>query len=125
MAAQAKKSILVVDDEHDTLEIIRLHLQRRGLAVQGFTDPALALQHFLQHPSGFDIVLSDIRMQGMNGFEFVRKVKEINSGVKIFLMTSFEMQKSELEKVLPSVKVDGLIQKPMSMREMITVIESL
>jgi hypothetical protein len=38
-------------------------------------------------------------------------------------MTAFEMQKSELEKVLPSVKVEGLIQKPVSMREMISVME--
>jgi DNA-binding response OmpR family regulator len=63
-------------------------------------------------------------MPGMNGFEFVRKVRAANSQVKVFLMTAFEMHKSNLEKVLPSVKVDGLLLKPMSMREMVAVIES-
>lgn len=124
MVAQARKSILVVDDEPDILAIIKLHLQKSGFAVQGFTDPVLALQHFQQHIADYDIVLSDIRMQGMNGFEFARKIRAANSEIRIFLMTAFEIHKSEFEKVLPSVKIDGLIQKPMSMREMVTVIES-
>jgi DNA-binding response OmpR family regulator len=123
VAARARKSILVLDDEPDILTIIKMHLQKSGFAVQVFTDPVLALEHFLQHPADYDIVLSDIRMPGMNGFEFVRKIRAANSQVKVLLMTAFEMHKSDLEKVLPSVKVDGLLLKPMSMREMVTVIE--
>ncbi len=122
MVAQ-RKSILVVDDEADVLAIIKLSLQKLGFEVQGFTDSILALEHLQQHPTGYNIVLSDIRMPGMNGFEFARKVRATNSEVRIFLMTAFEMHKSELEKVLPSVKVDTVIQKPVSMREMVAVIE--
>jgi CheY-like chemotaxis protein len=105
------------------MAVIKLHLQKSGFVVQGFTDPVQALEHLQQDKTRYDVVLSDIRMPGMNGFEFVRKIREINPKVKIFLMTAFEMHKSEFERLLPSVKVDGLIQKPMSMREMITVIE--
>jgi CheY-like chemotaxis protein len=123
LAEQSKKSILVVDDEPDITTIIKIALQRSGWAVKEFTNPLLALKHFELNSIEYDIILSDIRMPDMNGFDLVRKVKAINPQVKILLMTAFEMQKSELEKVLPSVKVDGLIQKPVSMREMITIIE--
>jgi CheY-like chemotaxis protein len=123
LAGQNKKSILVIDDEPDIITIIKMALQRSGWAVKEFTDPLLALQHFELNSTEYDMILSDIRMPSMNGFDLVRKVKTINPQVKILLMTAFEMKKSELGKVLPSVKVDDLIQKPVSMREMITVIE--
>jgi DNA-binding response OmpR family regulator len=123
MVGQARKSILVVDDEPEVLAVLKLHLQKSSFEVKRFTDPILALKHFQQHTKDYDTVLSDIRMQGMNGFEFVREVRAADSDVKIFLMTAFEMHRSEFEKVLPSVKISGLIQKPMSMCEMVTVIE--
>lgn len=118
-----RKSVLVVDDEPDVLAIIKSSLQKSGFEVQGFTDSILALEHFQQHSTSYDIVLSDIRMPGMNGFKFARNVRAANSEIRIFLMTAFEMHKSELEKVLPSVRVDQIIQKPVSMREMVTTIE--
>jgi len=123
LAEQNKKSILVVDDEPDIITIIKMALQRNGCGVKEFTNPLLALQHFELNSTEYDMILSDIRMPGMNGFDLVRKVKTINPQVKILLMTAFEMQKSELEKVLPSVKVDGLIQKPVSMRALVSLLE--
>jgi DNA-binding NtrC family response regulator len=61
------QSILVVDDELDIVESIKLWLQKRGLEVQGFTDPILALEYFKNYTSSIGIVLSDIRMPQMNG----------------------------------------------------------
>jgi response regulator RpfG family c-di-GMP phosphodiesterase len=62
-------------------------------------------------------------MPGMNGFDLVRKVKTINPDVKIFLMTALEISRSELEKVLPSVEVDCLLEKPVSMHMLVSLIE--
>lgn len=118
-----KKSILVVDDEHDIVTIIKLYMQRAGWKVDAFTDPVLALKHFEQHWTDYDVVLSDLRMPTMSGFEFLRSIKAINSHVKIFLVTAFVMGKSELEKVLPSLQIDGFIEKPMSMRALVSLIE--
>lgn len=123
MTEQNKKSILVVDDERDIAIIIKIALQRSGWAVKEFTDPILALQHFKQHSTEYDSILSDIRMPGMNGFDLVRKVKAIKPDVKIFLMTSLEISRSELKRVLPSVKIDGLIEKPAPMRMLVSLIE--
>ncbi|HEY9406904.1 MAG TPA: response regulator [Nitrososphaera sp.] len=123
MTEQNKKSILVVDDERDIAIIIKIALQRSGWAVKEFTDPILALQHFEQHSTEYDSILSDIRMPGMNGFDLVRKIKAIKPDVKIFLMTSLEISRSELKRVLPSVKIDGLIEKPAPMRMLVLLIE--
>ena len=71
------KSILVLDDEFDVMNIIKLGLQKKGrFEVYGFTDPALALEHFKANTKQYRLVISDIRMPKMNGYEFVREVKK-------------------------------------------------
>lgn len=117
------KSILAVDDEFDIVTIIKLALQRTGFKISTFTDPVLALEEFQQHSREYSMVLTDIRMPRMNGFELARKVNAINPKVKIFLMSAFEISKSELEKVLPLVKIEGFIQKPMSMKALVSLME--
>jgi two-component SAPR family response regulator len=54
-------------------------------------------------------------MPGMNGYEFVRKVKKINPQVRIILMSSFEIDDNNLLDVLPDVKIDTFLQKPFSL----------
>jgi two-component SAPR family response regulator len=54
-------------------------------------------------------------MPGMNGYEFVRKVKKINPQVRIILMSSFEIDDNNLLDVLSDVKIDTFLQKPFSL----------
>jgi two-component SAPR family response regulator len=61
-------------------------------------------------------------MPHMNGFEFVRKIREISPSVKIVLMTAFEIKKEELTSALPSISIDGLIQKPISMQKLVGLV---
>jgi CheY-like chemotaxis protein len=106
------QSILVVDDEHDIVEPIKLWLQKRGLEVQGFTDPLLALEYFKNNSSSIGVVLSDIRMPQMNGYELVKRIKNLRSEVRIILMSAFEINQADMARVLPEVKIDSLISKP-------------
>ena len=62
-------------------------------------------------------MISDLRMPGMNGYEFVKKVNEIKPEVKIFLMTAFEINDVEFKRLLPKVKIEGLLQKPISLAD--------
>ena len=48
-------------------------------------------------------VISDIRMPGMNGYEFVKEVKKINPKVNVLLMTAFEIEDNEFHNILPSI----------------------
>ena len=118
--------ILVLDDEPDITALIKTALQRRGYPnVFGFTDPILALEHFKLNSKDYGLVISDIRMPAMNGFEFIRKVKEIDSScsVKIFLMSAFEIRDYEFSNILPNPKIDGFIQKPVSLKRINEMIE--
>jgi DNA-binding response OmpR family regulator len=115
---------LAVDDEHDIVNLIKQSLEVNGFQVYCFTDALAALEHFNLHPDDYHIVISDIRMPGMNGYEFVKQVKKINPQVKIILMSSFEINDNELLDVLPDVKIDTFLQKPFSLdilRNMVTI----
>ena len=83
--------VQIVDDEFDILNVLKLYLQQLGLNVFGFTDPYLALEHFQINCKDYILVVSDIRMPGMNGFEFVRNIREIKPEVKVLLMTAFDI----------------------------------
>jgi two-component system NtrC family response regulator len=115
--------IQVVDDELDILTVIKLYLQKVGLNVFGFTDPNLALEHFRINCKDYILVVSDIRMPGMNGFEFVRKVREISPAIKVLLMSAFEVNSTELSIGLGGTKIEGFIQKPISLRKLSSIVQ--
>jgi DNA-binding NtrC family response regulator len=119
------KSILVVDDENDIVNLIKQSLQINWLKVSAFTDPVMALEDFKVNGQTCSLILSDIRMPGMNGYEFVKKVKKINSKVKVILMTAFEINDKEFHNLLPDVKVDGFLQKPFSIQQLNNVVEKI
>lgn len=120
-----KLSVMVVDDEKDVLTVVTRALEARGMNVVGYTDPALALQHFEQGGDSFSHIVSDVRMPGMTGFQLARRVKEVHPKIKIVLMSSFEINKPEFDIVLPSTSVDGFLCKPFKLSEMVKVVESL
>jgi DNA-binding NtrC family response regulator len=107
--------ILIVDDEFDVVTIVRQWLEKQGFHVFGFTDPSLALEHFRINCKQYSLIISDLRMPEINGYEFVKRVKEIKPEVKVFFMTAFEINDIEFRRLLPSVKIDEFIQKPISM----------
>jgi DNA-binding NtrC family response regulator len=117
------QSILIVDDELDIVEPIKLWLQKSGLNVQGFTDPLLALEYFNNNCNSIRLVLSDIRMPQMNGYELAKRMKNLRTGVKIILMTSFEINHEEMARVLPDIKIESLISKPISLKNLTKIID--
>src|SRR5918911_1571154 len=119
-------SILIVDDEHDIVNLIKRSLEVSGRRVCAFTDAFVAVNHFnsdvRDHHS---IVISDIRMPGMNGYEFVKKTKEIDKKVKVILMSAFEINDKEFHNILPDIKVDAFLQKPFHIQQLNDIIEKI
>src|SRR5205823_4422840 len=74
-------SILFFDDDFDTVTVLRRGLEIQGFNVVAFEEPLLALEHFQSKSKQFALVISDIRMSKMNGFEFIKKIKEIKPEV--------------------------------------------
>ncbi len=80
-------SVLVVEDDPRLLEILTTHLERMGYAVRGAGGASQALEKLEQEPS--DVVISDVRMSGMDGRTLLGIVKERYPVIKVILMTAF------------------------------------
>jgi DNA-binding NtrC family response regulator len=118
-------SLLVVDDDYDIVQVLRLGLQKNGFLVDAFTNPEEALQRFKSNTEAYCLVLSDIRMPVLSGIQLSKKVKEANPNVKVVLMTAFEIRDNEFSKVFPSIPVDGFVQKPIGIKDLTDKILSL
>jgi len=120
----SKPSELILDDDLEIVTLMKMGLQHNSFNVFGFTDPSLALEHFRLNAANYGLVISDIRMPQMNGFEFIKKVKEIKPEIKVFLMTAFEINDIEFRRVLPSTRIDEFIQKPISIERLNTLVRT-
>lgn len=110
----SKKSILVVDDDNDIADLVKIALQKYDCNVSKFNDPFMAMSYIKEHPFEFDAILTDIRMPGMNGIELITKVNEINPKVKAFLMTAFEIDTIKPQIDSLDMEIVEIFQKPIS-----------
>ena len=116
------KKILVVDDEPDITSSIKNGLQRKGFEVDTYNDPTDALSNF--KPDTYDLLLIDIRMPKMNGFELYREVKKKSSDVRICFFTAFEVYYDEFRKMFPNLEVKCFIRKPITISDLVTHINT-
>ncbi|MDQ3835489.1 MAG: response regulator [Thermoproteota archaeon] len=117
--------LLVVDDDPDIAQVLKLGLLKNRFQVDAFSNPKEALQRFKSNADSYCLVVSDIRMPALSGIQLARKVKEINPNVKVILMTAFEIRDSEFSKVFPSMQVDGFVQKPISIKDLTNKISAV
>jgi len=109
--------ILIVDDELDIVVIFRHALSKYGYTVFGFTDPALALEHFKSNAKDYALVISDVRMPQMSGFELAAKVKAIKPDTKVVLMSAFEV--TDLEFSTSPVEANNFLRKPVDIKTLV------
>jgi len=117
-----KKVIMIVDDESDIVEAAKDSLKSQGYHIEGYTDPRVAVHEFSKNDDRYVLVISDIRMPGMNGFELTRNIKEVRSDIALVLMTAFEIHKSEFIALFPSTMVSDLITKPFTTAQLLGVV---
>lgn len=114
---------MVVDDEPDLLAITKMMLEKEGYKVHDYMDPIAALNHIENGCKDCTLLLSDIKMPEMSGFELVRRIKELRPELKVVFTSSFIIHKAEFEKVLPSAKVDDFIQKLFTKKDLIEAVK--
>ena len=124
-AREKNRYILAVDDDSDIVTMVEQALLLYGFKVSAFTDPAMALEHFKNNCKDYTMILSDIRMPGINGDELIKKAKEIDKQVKVILMSAFEINEREFHNLLPDVKVDAFLQKPFHIQQLNDVVEKI
>jgi len=120
--SSATHSIIVVDDEIELATLFKTFLNQQGFNTISFVDPILALEYFKETSDKHSLIITDLRMPGLNGLELAKKVRELNTNIKIFLMTAFETRDLENHVDFKMAKIDRLIQKPVrfsDLKEMI------
>lgn len=115
--------IMVLDDDFDIATIVKMALQRNGFKnVSVFTESSLAIKEFRESHNNYSLVISDIRMPGMDGFEFANYINEIKPGIKVILMTAFDVNNNLLtENMKPTTNNNNIIQiiqKPISPKKL-------
>ena len=108
-----KKRIVVVDDEEECLKTMRLALVMAGYSVNAFCRPEEALDYLLGSFSGsrpFDLLVTDIRMPGMNGDTFIDKVRASGLAIPVLVITAFRDE--NLEKALAALDCREILDKP-------------
>ena len=113
-----QRHILIVDDEKDIAEMFGYGLRRAGLEVEVFSDPMEALSKY--KIGRYDLVLLDIRMPGMNGFELCSAIRQLEQ-VKVCFISAFDIQ-GDMNQVLP-VDASCIIRKPISIRGLVERVE--
>ncbi|MDW0152390.1 MAG: response regulator, partial [Nitrososphaeraceae archaeon] len=90
VASIMNRMVSIVDDDPDiTLLFHEVLKPILGISIFTFTDPVLALEHFQVNEYAYVLVISDYRMPGLNGMEFLKKIKDLNPFVRTILMTAF------------------------------------
>ena len=119
-----KGKILLVDDEADLLEVLGEFLEDQGFSVTTAKDGVHALE-VLGRDSRFDLLLSDINMPRMKGFELIRVVKETYPGMKSALITTYDVN-SYIELALKH-NVGNIIAKtsPFNFNDFLVNVSSL
>lgn len=114
------KSILVIDDERDIVNLFIEVLNSNNYDVFGFTNPLKALEDYKENYDQYGMVISDIRMPEMNGFDLVKNVKKINTNISIILMSAYtEIDYSQLN----NITINAVIQKPIRIMELLSTVE--
>jgi two-component system, OmpR family, response regulator ChvI len=119
--------ILVVDDDHDVAITLKAILEEeeessKGFELDVFNDPGLALSNF--KAGWYDLLLLDILMPKMNGFELYQQLKNIDDKVKVCFITAYEIYYRALRDLFPTIEVDCFIAKPIGKKELVSRIKS-
>jgi two-component SAPR family response regulator len=109
--------ILIVDDNYDIVSLIRIRLEKSGFLVSCFTDPVVALGDFRSHYVDYNLVLSDVKMPHMNGYELVLQIKKIKPTIKILIISGFEFD-SDLPNNFPRSYVNEFLEKPITLEKL-------
>ncbi len=109
-ARRHSEQVLYVDDEEALVLLATRSLERDGYRVTGFTDPFTALQEFRANPRKFDVVVTDLSMPHLSGFELTREIHSIRKEIPVIL-TSGYLQFEDQQRA-ESLGIRELIQKP-------------
>ncbi len=107
-------TIMLVDDDPSISLLFTEYLGSAGIVVDSFTDPEKALTHFIETDyRHYDLVITDIRMPHLNGFELYQQLTSLNPNLQIIFVTALDIAQ-EITTLLPDVKLNQFLIKPIN-----------
>jgi DNA-binding response OmpR family regulator len=112
------RRILIVDDEPDLISMFKMVLEMNDFELDAYNDPLLALSNFKQ--AAYGLVILDIRMPYINGFELYKKIRTVDDKVNVCFMTAFEDYRQEFKKSFPKLdEIKCFIRKPNAIEDLV------
>jgi CheY-like chemotaxis protein len=125
---QKRRRILIVDDEPDTCMSLQTVLEDAGYECKSYTDPVKALKEFT--PNYYDLILLDIKMPILNGFELCKKITEVDNTPHVIFITAseeyYEKYRNQYyrELVNNNSKI-SYIQTPIGNKELVQIVNMI
>jgi len=114
-----KYSILIVDDENNVTNLLEKIFNKEGYVTYKANCGEIALQIINCHQ--VDLVITDIKMPGMSGIELISKINDVDSSIKVILITAFATIETAIEAV--KMGVVDYITKPFDLNDVLTSVE--
>ena len=122
-SATTTTRLLLVDNEPDNTSVLSMGLEDEGFNVDAFTDPILALSNF--KPNYYSLVILDINMPKMNGYDLYKEIRKLDNKVKICFLTASELYnenlRSQTKEILNEVK--RFISKPLTIEDLVVKVK--
>ena len=116
-----ERMVSVVDDDVGTATFFHEALRQNidGISVFSFIDPVKAFEHFTENKENYALVISDLRMPGLNGLELLKKVKTSNPKVRTILMSAYNFEEEEkFQQYMEDAVINSTIEKPVTMNRL-------
>ena len=119
------KRVILVDDEQDILFTYRAFLKDYKYEITSFTDPLIAL-NYIRNNNNFNdlLVILDIRMKNLNGFQLHQQIKSIDPTIKILFVTALDIL-DELISIVPGISKDQIMRKPVDKKIFTNTVKKL
>jgi len=116
--AREKRSILIVEDEAKLRRVLELQLMEEGFLTHGAPDAESGLN--LLGKDRFDLIVTDFKLPGMSGLEFLQAVKRVDANIPVIIMTAFGTVESAVEAM--KAGASDFVLKPFALAELVLVI---
>jgi DNA-binding response OmpR family regulator len=114
----------LVEDDEELTRIFVILLKRKGLDVISYLNPLQALENFKMNIDKYSLVLTDYKMEGMNGIEFAKEIRRLKgNNIVIIMITAFSLQDLESKEEI-STLIDKVVTKPFSLKNLDAILSS-
>jgi two-component system, OmpR family, response regulator ChvI len=116
----AANKLMAVDDEADITFTLKMMLKQSGFSLDVFNDPTTALFNF--KPDYYKLILLEVKMPPMNGFELFEEIKKKDKHVKACFVTAYDLYLESVKQQFPNLNIDCYIRKPIDMDNLVKMI---